>query len=479
MSSSSAGGYPASIFKSGSPPAFLHCAICLEVARNPHRCAQEHVFCLSCITAWLSKGNGTCPMDRSPLSLVESAGSGPPLQVFRLAQDILNALDISCPHITAEDRARSDAGHDFALCQWSGKVKDEHEHSLSCPLARVPCEWKGCGQLLRRGELRSHMVIHDMISCPHCLHLFPKFRVLDGVAIITNANSTVENSNSAPILSEHVNICPRRLQKCPNTGCSVSCVGDEMRVHRSVCQFEIVPCPYAEAGCAHTGSRLEMGEHVNDAARHLPGLLQAFIAVKKEVSGLRHRMMHSTVETECLKLMIADNEERYTTGYFFWSPPPNLPIHLDHIRIEATRSHAANAGVQDPNLAVSQIFRSAPTRVGKHNFSIWLKVTRTLTGRGGTCGLYVCLEENLPQNRCCSLKAKIRVTRLHSPGFVERTIVQDCHVIQGELRRPNLTIGREYSAERPELLPSYDTFLEILNSGDRLEFGTFIRFEIV
>ena len=45
----------------------LECSICLLPLRNPHRTSCAHLFCYSCIIAWLQQGKSYCPHDNSSL----------------------------------------------------------------------------------------------------------------------------------------------------------------------------------------------------------------------------------------------------------------------------------------------------------------------------------------------------------------------------------------------------------------------------
>ena len=44
----------------------LECSICLLTLRNPHQTSCGHLFCYSCIMAWLQQGK-SCPHDNCSL----------------------------------------------------------------------------------------------------------------------------------------------------------------------------------------------------------------------------------------------------------------------------------------------------------------------------------------------------------------------------------------------------------------------------
>jgi len=490
------GGYPKALFKAGSPPAFLFCSICLDVARNAHRCAEEHVFCLSCITTWLKKGHSNCPMDRSPLG--DSVGR--PLQVFRMAQDLVNDLEISCPNVTAEDRAVAEARFaEASLCKWSGKVRDEQAHAASCCFQRVSCGWSGCSVKVRRDEQQLHMSKHDLQACPYCQVLFPR-RSLQEASSSSSTPATATASASGGgglgvekdlLLARHTEQCSKRPQQCPNAGCETTCLGEDMAAHRAQCAQEVVPCTFAEMGCKYTAKRTEMQAHTADMPVHFQILMSSMVQTRAQVASLSHSLMHTQIELECLKLLQSDHHERFTSGYFYWQLPPNTPLHLNNAVIEGNITPPPGQ-----HAVMTHIFRSVPGKIGENSFSLWLQVNKTLhvtppvpptsTGAGapqpplqGSIGLFVCIDNgaSLPPNRHCAIKAKVRVNSLSSTGV--RTPIQDCQVIAGDLRPPNFTIGRQYSAARPDFMPSYETLLEVLARGDTLEFGTFLRYEMV
>ena len=300
------GGYPQSLFVAGVPPAVLNCSICLNVARNPHRCAQEHVFCYTCISTWLTN-HYTCPMDRSKLCDNKgcthngSNGNCCSLQVFRMANEMLADLIVRCPnyaevemHADADANANADGADAVKVktdsgaavetgtgteeeedssrsvgsaesssgalkgvvplqqvCTWTGKVSDEHTHSLTCPLAVVYCPWKECKYAntttssantehaqsrLRRHELLAHVASHDLQKCPDCHEEY------------SNAPSSSSSSSAGTAtipLSQHRKIyCLKRKVPCTNGCGEEEIVFDTMTQHKAVCTYEQVNCPY-------------------------------------------------------------------------------------------------------------------------------------------------------------------------------------------------------------------------------------------
>ena len=55
-------GYPHDLFSSAVSENF-ECGICLNTCRDAQRCPNEHAFCSSCITIWVSQ-NAKCPQCR-------------------------------------------------------------------------------------------------------------------------------------------------------------------------------------------------------------------------------------------------------------------------------------------------------------------------------------------------------------------------------------------------------------------------------
>jgi len=417
-----------------------------------------------------------------------------------MAQDLVNDLEISCPNITAEDKALAEARFAKAsLCKWSGKVRDEQMHCSTCSFQRVPCGWAGCSLKVRLDELQLHMSQHDLQACPHCHVLYPSRSLQDASSISTltpgaaaAAGGVAGVGGGGLLLAQHAEQCSKRPQKCPNAGCETTHVGEEMAAHRQNCELEIVPCTYAELGCKHTARRSEVQAHANDMALHFQILLNSMVQTRAQVTSLSHSLMHTQIELECLKLLQSDQHERFTTGYFYWQLPASTPLHLNNPVLEAN-SPSPPPGQQ---AVLAHVFRSVPGKIGENSFSLWLQVNKTITASPsapptstgtsapqpsspGTIGLFVCLDNgaSLPPNRHCSIKAKVRVNSLSPAGV--RTLIQDCQVIVGDVRPPNFTIGRQYSTARPDFMPSYETMLEVLARGDTLEFGTFVRYEMV
>lgn len=47
----------------------LDCGICMGTYNNPHDTSCKHTFCKDCISAWIRRGNNTCPLCRGDVKL--------------------------------------------------------------------------------------------------------------------------------------------------------------------------------------------------------------------------------------------------------------------------------------------------------------------------------------------------------------------------------------------------------------------------
>jgi hypothetical protein len=435
------GGYPQSIFVAGNPPAVLNCSICMQVARNPHRCEQEHVFCLDCISTWL-RDHHTCPMDRSKLCRHN-------LSVFRLAQDMLNDLQIRCPNVSAEDAAPAAAAgkeqdlsphvsSSLGACTWVGRVQEERAHSDVCPYARVRCTWKECALIFRRCDLAAHVLTHCLQNCVDCQEEYEKDKA-----------------------HLHRKSCKKRRVPCSNGCGEEDIVFDAYEEHKASCPYEEVQCPHhSSVGCTFKTKRNAMRNHANDIQAHFMPMMAALGESRAQVNALTASQTLMRIELEVHKLLLSDQEDKYTSGYFFWrigSPSiPNMSL-------------------------VNQ--RSGPCKIGAHTFTLLLRAdpaaqSPTATDPTGL-GIFICLESgsHLPTGRSCKVKAKVRVNKLNA-RLGSKVLIRECHVIMGEIRPPHFNIGRNYDSAHPDFIPSLSELKRALDGNDLLEFEVYIRYEI-
>ncbi|XP_075405997.1 E3 ubiquitin-protein ligase PDZRN3 [Tenrec ecaudatus] len=115
----------------------LKCALCHKVLEDPLTTPCGHVFCAGCVLPWVVQ-EGSCPARcRGRLSAKELN------HVLPLKRLILK-LDIKCAHA-----ARG--------CGRVVKLQQLPEHAERCDFAPTRCRHPGCGQVLLRRDVETHM----------------------------------------------------------------------------------------------------------------------------------------------------------------------------------------------------------------------------------------------------------------------------------------------------------------------------------
>ena len=121
------------------------------------------------------------------------------------------------------------------------------------------------------------------------------------------------------ITTTHLGICPRVKVPCPNSECSVSAPRCELSQHRSIGQFEAVPCKYAEIGCNEVSLRKDLKQHENDVILHLNLAIETVNEQQKKMKVMDEKVASSQAGPRVFKL------PRYfqhkTSSQEWYSPP--------------------------------------------------------------------------------------------------------------------------------------------------------------
>lgn len=127
-------------------PEDLECSICLLPVRDPEqtRCACAKLYCLSCLSRQ-KVVTGRCPTCREQLDSFHDGASA-----RRVKRLLVKCSNKSCP--------------------WKNELGNLGEHLDKCEYTMIPCT-RGCGEDVARGELRAHLegsCILRQYECPHC-----------------------------------------------------------------------------------------------------------------------------------------------------------------------------------------------------------------------------------------------------------------------------------------------------------------------
>lgn len=278
-------GYPAELFVT-PPKDYFNCLICFEVAREPMRCPDEHIFCKKCITTWIAKGKRTCPNDRKYLDMQT-------LTPFRFAESMLGDHCVQCTtalpknEIVGKKRKKSRAEKAklkleknkkvkkppkieelcAGKCGWTGPLKDLERHLKECPEITAKCPWRDCEVQLLRKNIPAHSAVcrHRLEPCELC--------------------GTKRKPSKRNI---HKQRCPQNLIRCPNQSCKEKVLRTDLTEHRNVCPFERIQCVYhGQIGCDFFGLRKDMAAHCDDIQYHFKASLKEIDWLQTEIKRLQ------------------------------------------------------------------------------------------------------------------------------------------------------------------------------------------------
>ena len=141
MASAQFGGYDDERFENPVPHENLHCAICLNVLKEPMQCTRnEHFFCQPCITRHLAQTR-RCPTCIEPLTIQT-------LRPARFAKNLISQLKIRCDN----------AGRG---CADMVKLEKLESHVANCEFGPIQCSNNGCEVIINRKD----QLKHEMNDC--------------------------------------------------------------------------------------------------------------------------------------------------------------------------------------------------------------------------------------------------------------------------------------------------------------------------
>ena len=175
-------------------------------------------------------------------------------------------------------------------CEWIGELRAVGEHLSACDYTFLFCPNKCDG-----GDkiLRKNMEKHKTEECPRRQYVCPHCE---------------KSGEYKERTTTHLEKCPLMKIPCSNDGCSCLIARCKLASHRGEdCEFEMVPCKYAEIGCMVEITRKELKKHEEDRQQHLKFAINAVPELHAilrslnsvEVPKLEQQMFehHTTLET--------------------------------------------------------------------------------------------------------------------------------------------------------------------------------------
>ena len=241
------------------PDDVLKCAICLEVARDPHQHEEcGKLFCKECIEKY--GRDKPCPHCRTQGSQYfrdnrSKYGESDTLLAFRKLFNVLQAGGISKIFPYAVILTREVASGISAL----------REHVVTCGFTSVPCpkeceDGDGVAKTFQRRDITKHL----QQDCPNRDHV---------------CEHCGEEGTHHNITEIHDPQCHKKVISCTNVACSRSIPREDLKRHLEKCGHTVIACKYNEIGCEVEMERRNMASHEQDQTFHLQFALDAVAVI--------------------------------------------------------------------------------------------------------------------------------------------------------------------------------------------------------
>lgn len=225
-----------------------NCQICTKIIREPHLavCCGQH-FCESCLNKWFARqGKESCPHCRAE-------GEGFHRVINKGLRSEINQLKIKC-------------NNHGKGCKWTGELGTLKTHLNSdkgCGFVFVDCpnKCKSSGAAMLRKQLAEHLESWCPLRPYQCK--FCGFK--DNYLRITGTTVSIPDVLTVQGAVSHYDKCLMYPVDCPNLGCGMYDIQrKDMALHRSVCPWERVNCPFTDAGCEMSDlRRCELNDHLS------------------------------------------------------------------------------------------------------------------------------------------------------------------------------------------------------------------------
>ena len=153
-------------------------------------------------------------------------------------------------------------------------------------------------------KLLHYKLAHHLQTCANRQHLCPHCKATGRYRDITTT---------------HLGICPRVKVPCPNSECWASVPRCDLSKHRSTCQFEAVPCKYAEIGCKEVSLRKDLKQHENDVILHLHLAIETVNEQQKKMKVMDEKVVSSQAGPRVFKF--PKYYQHKTSSQEWYSPP--------------------------------------------------------------------------------------------------------------------------------------------------------------
>lgn len=150
-------GFDVERFQEEVDPALL-CAFCKGVVEEPVAGKCSHLFCKACLEKALSKRRHECP--ECEMEISSSEAKAPEDELV----EKLGGLSLQCKH--HKDGCEAVVGYHAMPAHML----------MECPFRLVPCEHKGCSELIPHADREGHMeqCSYRLVECKVCKVCLPR-----------------------------------------------------------------------------------------------------------------------------------------------------------------------------------------------------------------------------------------------------------------------------------------------------------------
>ena len=179
-------------------------------------------------------------------------------------------------------------------CPWIDELRYLEGHLQKCERALIPCPNQcqtGSNNMVK--ILRKNLQNHLLNKCPRRQIPCPQCR---------------ETGEYQERISTHLQTCPKAQVRCPNSSSCLTIIARcDIATHRSTCQYENVPCKYAEVGCKEKPLRKDLTAHEEDDQLHHRITTETVLDQNKKITILEAKLSSLVIET------IMDQNKKITT----------------------------------------------------------------------------------------------------------------------------------------------------------------------
>lgn len=288
----------------------LICPICRCPFVSPIITACEHVFCTKCIIQAHAL-NPVCPVDRSPLKLVQETRRAP-----RIIHNQVDNLTVKCPN--------SSRGCNLIVTR---SLVENHVERY-CDKALVPCPNTYCDKQVMRKDI-----------VKGCLHYNVKCKYCDQVKQMAD-------------MDEHQDTeCPNRKAECNQ--CKGEYVRHKLEEHSNECPESWTSCKFTPLGCLALVRRKKLEQHVQTCPYRIVGPVGEQLAeLQAEIKALQE------------KDQLKDRRIKFLENRGFPLPMQNSPEPISDIAMsEAIPAHEDNAPYESRDQYFLSLFETMESKV--------------------------------------------------------------------------------------------------------------------